>query len=115
MSSDYTNVSRCIHSNRRPITKEDNRVHGSGKVHSWKTCQNQRELFHYKQKRDNRRSTVAGVYTSVRGFLRVRFWGRGSILGGKKLEKTHNKHKVKRDLILNDFDPEGVNYSLSDE
>ena len=26
------------HSNRGPITKEDNRVHGSGKVHRWKTC-----------------------------------------------------------------------------
>ena len=29
---------RYTHSNRGQLTKEDNRVHGSGKVHSWKIC-----------------------------------------------------------------------------
>ena len=36
---------RRYYSSREPITKEDNRVHGSGKVHSWKTCKKQMEAF----------------------------------------------------------------------
>ena len=31
-------VGRYTHSNQGPKTKEDNRVHGTGKVHSWKMC-----------------------------------------------------------------------------
>ena len=34
--ADVVGESRRTHSNRGPLTKEDNRVHGLGKVHSWK-------------------------------------------------------------------------------
>ena len=61
-------VSRYAHSksNWGPITIGDNRVHGSGKVHGWKTCTNQWELLPktLKCKQKNRRSTVAGVHAS---------------------------------------------------
>ena len=59
-------MSRYTHSNRGPITKEDNRVHGSGQVHNWKIRTKPMgavaKKFEYEQKRDNTRSTVAGVY-----------------------------------------------------
>ena len=56
-------MSRFTHSNRVPITKEDNGVHGFGKVHSLETCTKPTGTVakSYKQKRDNRRFTVAGV------------------------------------------------------
>ena len=56
-----------IHSQTGNLTKEDNRVQGSGKVHNWKTCKKPMEdvaqkQFECKQKRDKRRWTVAGIY-----------------------------------------------------
>ena len=66
---------RCVslrmysYSNRGPITKGDNRVHGWVKVHGWKACTKPMEVvpkkFKYKQKKDNRGSTIEGVYTRV--------------------------------------------------
>ena len=49
--------------------KKENRVHGYGKVHSWKTCTkpmgaNAKNLV--QTKRDNRRSMVGGEYKLVR-------------------------------------------------
>ena len=45
-----------------PITKEDNMVHGSGKVHSWKTCKKTNGSF-------CNRETIGGprlqAYTSL--------------------------------------------------
>ncbi len=65
-------VGRYTHSNRGPIKKEDNRVSQLGKGPSWKVCINPpgavaRNLQQkYKQKRNNRRSLIAGVDTLVR-------------------------------------------------
>ena len=61
-------MSRYTHSNWVPLTKEDDRVHGSGKVYSWKTRTKPMGAVAksiYKQKRDKRGSMVAGVYTLV--------------------------------------------------
>ena len=64
------------YSNRGPITIEDNRVHNCQKVHGWKTCTKPMEVvpkkFKYKQKKDNRGSTIKGVYTLVWACLRGR-------------------------------------------
>ena len=59
-----------VHSNRGlVITKEDNRVPGWKKVPSWKSCTKSMgavaKKLEYKQKRDNRRSPIAGEYTLV--------------------------------------------------
>ena len=65
-------MSNRYHSNRGPITKEDSRVQGSGKVHSWKTCRKpmgavaKKVNLEYKRKRDNKEvHGFAGVYTLV--------------------------------------------------
>ena len=65
-------MSNRYHSNRGPITKEDSRVQGSGKVHSWKTCRKpmgavaKKVNLEYKRKRDNKEvHSFAGVYTLV--------------------------------------------------
>ena len=48
------------HSNRGPITIEDNRVHG------WKACTKPMEVVPKKyQQKDNRGSMIEGVYTLV--------------------------------------------------
>ena len=58
-----------MHSNRGPMTKEDIRVHHCPKVHSWKACAKPMEVvprkLKYTQKKDNRESTIEGVYTRV--------------------------------------------------
>ena len=49
------------------ITIEDNSVHDCQLVHGWKACAKPVEVvpqkFKYKQKKDNRGSTIEGVYT----------------------------------------------------
>ncbi len=60
-------VSLYTHSNQSPITKEDNTVPGWVKVPSWKMCTKPMgaaaKKLKSKQKRDNRRSPIAVVYT----------------------------------------------------
>ncbi len=60
-------VSLYTHSNREPITKEDNRAPGWVKVPIWNLCTKPMgaiaKKVESKQKRDNRRSPIAGVYT----------------------------------------------------
>ena len=56
-------------SNQAPLTKEDNRVLVWWKVPSWKVCTKPiravAKKLRYKQKRDNKRSLIAGVFTLV--------------------------------------------------
>ncbi len=63
----YVCVARYTHSNWEPITKEDNGVPSWAKVPSWRACSKPMgavtKKLRYKQKRDNRRSLTAGVYT----------------------------------------------------
>ena len=48
------------------MAKEDNEVHDCQKVYGWKACAKPMEIvpqkFKYKQKEDNRGSTIEGVY-----------------------------------------------------
>ena len=57
------------YSNRGPISIEDSRVHDCQSVHDWKVCTKPKEVvprkFKYKQKKDNRGSTIEGVYPLV--------------------------------------------------
>ena len=63
-------VRKHVPLSRGPITKEDNRVHSSGKVHSWKTCTTPMGAVYtrklgYKQKMDKRIVTRLQAYKVV--------------------------------------------------
>ena len=79
-----------MHLNHGPMTEEDNRVHDCQKVHGWKACTKAMEVvpqkFKYKQK-DNRGSTIEGVYTL--GCVDVHVYGvnRGHLILSNKREQ----------------------------